>query len=44
MSGHIKIKKYDTSLEKHDHLRIIFENNVSMIYNDPRRFEALLIF
>ena len=42
MSGQIKIKESITTLLKHDHIRIIIENEnsdiFSITYNDPRRF------
>jgi formamidopyrimidine-DNA glycosylase len=46
MSGQIRIKKKDT-VQKHDHMRIIIENNNKhfvVTYNDSRRFGYIDLF
>ena len=38
MSGRLKIVISDTPIDKHDHLSLKFDNNLYLLYNDPRRF------
>ena len=43
MSGKLRILNGDDNEpKKHDHVDIIFENKVTMRYNDPRRFGCIL--
>lgn len=43
MSGHLRILKEYLLPAKHDHIDIAFENGITLRYNDPRRFGAVLI-
>ncbi len=45
MSGRVSIipKGEDVELEKHDHLVLSFDNGVTIIYNDPRRFGMVFL-
>ncbi len=38
MSGKLLIKDHDYFPQKHDHFSIKLDNNLNLIYNDPRRF------
>lgn len=42
MSGHLRILSPDTPLKKHDHVDFIFNDELCLRYNDPRRFGAIL--
>lgn len=42
MSGKLCIVPRDTPLQKHDHVDIEFANGMTLRFNDPRRFGALL--
>jgi len=42
MSGSLRIVPADSSPAKHDHVDIIFENNIALRYTDPRRFGCIL--
>ena len=42
MSGNLSITNHDKSVEKHDHIDFIFNNNIRLCFNDPRRFGAIL--
>jgi len=42
MSGNLQIKPKDHLVAKHEHFTIIFTNNLSLCYIDPRRFGAIL--
>lgn len=42
MSGHLRLLAPNTVAQKHDHVDVIFNNQVMMRYTDPRRFGALL--
>jgi len=42
MSGSMRILKKGAPTEKHDHVDILFENNVLLRYTDPRRFGACI--
>jgi len=42
MSGSIKVVGKNTPRLKHDHFELVFDNNLSMRLNDPRRFGAVL--
>jgi len=42
MSGHLKILSCDSPIRKHDHIDLVFENNLCLRYHDPRRFGAWL--
>lgn len=42
MSGRLNIVPKDTPLKKHDHAVFIFNTGMSLRYNDPRRFGAIL--
>lgn len=42
MSGSLRILTEDITPKKHDHLDIIFNNNVCLRFNDPRRFGCFL--
>src|SRR5690606_9540733 len=41
MSGHLRVIPADTSVEKHDHLDIVFEGSRCLRFNDPRRFGSV---
>jgi formamidopyrimidine-DNA glycosylase len=38
MSGHLKLVSANTPIVKHDHVDIIFSNDICLRYHDPRRF------
>ncbi len=38
MSGRLKLNNYNYSRTKHDHLIFFFNNNKTLIFNDPRKF------
>lgn len=42
MSGSMRILQKGAAVEKHDHVDIVFNNNVLLRYTDPRRFGACL--
>ncbi len=42
MSGSMRILPHDSPAEKHDHVDIIYKNNMLLRYTDPRRFGACL--
>ena len=42
MSGSLRIVKSGTTPEKHDHVDIVFDNNKTLRFRDPRRFGCLL--
>jgi formamidopyrimidine-DNA glycosylase len=42
MSGNLRILDQKTGLKKHDHVDIIFANDIVLRYNDPRRFGCIL--
>lgn len=42
MSGSLHIIPADKPLKKHDHVDILFYNDICLRFNDPRRFGALL--
>ncbi len=42
MSGKLRCIGKDTPLQKHDHIDIVFDNDIVMRFNDPRRFGAML--
>ncbi len=42
MSGTLQIRKQDRAAAKHEHMKVIFANNLSLCYTDPRRFGAIL--
>jgi formamidopyrimidine-DNA glycosylase len=42
MSGNLQIKPKDHVLAKHEHVTIVFANGLSLCYNDPRRFGAII--
>lgn len=42
MSGKLLIKNKDYAYQKHDHFELCLENNLRLIYNDPRRFGLIL--
>ncbi|CAH0992958.1 Formamidopyrimidine-DNA glycosylase [Sinobacterium norvegicum] len=42
MSGSLRIIPSETPAEKHDHVDIVFDNNKTLRYHDPRRFGAVL--
>lgn len=42
MSGVLRVVTPETTLQKHDHVDIIFNNHTCLRYNDPRRFGALI--
>lgn len=42
MSGRIRVLTKSTSAQKHDHVDLIFDNDVCLRFTDPRRFGALL--
>jgi formamidopyrimidine-DNA glycosylase len=42
MSGSLRVLPSDTPLKKHDHLDIVFTQNICLRYHDPRRFGCVL--
>lgn len=42
MSGYLRITSNGDPLAKHDHVEFVFENDISLRFNDARRFGALL--
>ncbi len=42
MSGSLRIVKHDQPINKHDHVDIVFTNNICLRFTDPRRFGCLL--
>ena len=38
MSGSLSIVTSNSTIKKHDHLDIVFSDNLTLRYNDPRRF------
>lgn len=42
MSGNLQIKSKNHLTTKHEHLNIIFANDLLLCYHDPRRFGAIL--
>ena len=42
MSGHLRIVENNVPATKHDHVDINFNNGLTLRYNDPRRFGAIL--
>lgn len=42
MSGRIRVLTKNTPPQKHDHVDLVFQNNVCLRFTDPRRFGALL--
>lgn len=42
MSGSLRIVSNQTVITRHDHVDIVFENNLILRYCDPRRFGAVL--
>jgi formamidopyrimidine-DNA glycosylase len=42
MSGRLRLLSPMTAVNKHDHLDIIFKNNLCLRYNDVRRFGSIL--
>jgi len=42
MSGTLQIKPKNHLINKHEHFNIVFANNLSLCYTDPRRFGAIL--
>ncbi|MBV8802747.1 MAG: bifunctional DNA-formamidopyrimidine glycosylase/DNA-(apurinic or apyrimidinic site) lyase [Gammaproteobacteria bacterium] len=42
MSGHLKILTKNQPHRKHDHVDLIFSNNIILRFTDPRRFGAFL--
>ncbi len=42
MSGNLKILTHNAPLQKHDHVDIVFNNNILLRYHDPRRFGSIL--
>lgn len=42
MSGSLRIVSRDFPVSKHDHIDVIFSNDIVLRYNDPRRFGAVL--
>jgi formamidopyrimidine-DNA glycosylase len=42
MSGSLRILPYEALPGKHDHIDIIFNNNICLRFNDPRRFGCFL--
>ena len=38
MTGHIFLKDHNYKLQKHEHLEIFLDNNIKLVYYDPRRF------
>lgn len=44
MSGTIRVINPQTPVAKHDHFDLVFDNNIALRLNDPRRFGAVLWF
>lgn len=42
MSGTMRVVSSQTSLKKHDHFEVVFEDGSALRFNDPRRFGAIL--
>lgn len=42
MSGNLQIKPKNHLIAKHEHVNIVFTNNLSLCYIDPRRFGTIL--
>jgi formamidopyrimidine-DNA glycosylase len=42
MSGSLRIQMAEQEADKHDHIDIVFTNELVLRYNDPRRFGAVL--
>ncbi len=42
MSGSMRVLSAETPIKKHDHVDIIFKDNLCLRYHDPRRFGCLL--
>ncbi|MBQ1425479.1 MAG: bifunctional DNA-formamidopyrimidine glycosylase/DNA-(apurinic or apyrimidinic site) lyase [Succinivibrionaceae bacterium] len=42
MTGHLKVIQVSQPLVKHDHYEMILDNGMSLRYNDPRRFGAIV--
>ena len=42
MSGSLRVTSSNEAPEKHDHLDLIFSNNLVLRYRDPRRFGSVL--
>ena len=42
MSGSLRIVPLGTAANKHDHIDILFSNNIVLRYTDPRRFGCML--
>ncbi|MBE9561391.1 MAG: bifunctional DNA-formamidopyrimidine glycosylase/DNA-(apurinic or apyrimidinic site) lyase, partial [Proteobacteria bacterium] len=42
MSGNLQVLSANTELKKHDHVDIIFTDDLCLRYNDPRRFGCIL--
>lgn len=42
MSGSLRVLDEKLAPEKHDHVDIVFENNKTLRYHDPRRFGAIV--
>jgi formamidopyrimidine-DNA glycosylase len=42
MSGNLRVLPTNTAIKKHDHVDIVFTNDICLRYNDPRRFGCIL--
>ncbi|WP_353571537.1 bifunctional DNA-formamidopyrimidine glycosylase/DNA-(apurinic or apyrimidinic site) lyase [Candidatus Albibeggiatoa sp. nov. BB20] len=42
MSGSFRVLPADTPIKKHEHIDLIFQDNLCLRYHDPRRFGCLL--
>ncbi len=42
MSGSLRVLQHNTPVQAHDHVDIMFEDNVLLRFNDPRRFGCVL--
>lgn len=42
MSGNLRVLPADTPIKKHDHVDIVFTNDICLRYHDPRRFGCIL--
>lgn len=42
MSGKLCVIPADTPVQKHDHIDVVFDNDMVLRFNDPRRFGAML--
>ncbi len=42
MSGSLRVLQHNTPIQTHDHVDIVFEDNVLLRFNDPRRFGCVL--